>query len=196
MTSSANSAARVTALALGATVITQLVYIGVSSAGIEPNRPVIWGLEALLFSAIALGGLVLLPARPIVGAGLALGGVLNVIQVGIGLVMFGPLIEAGEALTVVTQAVVALAFFLYFTGKFALGVAAISLGVAMWRASSSAAKWLGVAAVLAGLTAFALNGAAMVIGMEPLMFPAGAAGTAAALLLAILLWLASPKVSG
>lgn len=172
--------ARIAAIALLATVITQIAYIAISSGGAEPPRNVLWAAETMLFLVIAVAGLALTPVRPLVGAALGVGGLLNLVQSGMGLVMFPALMDTQpEAF----QAVFAMAFMLYFAGKVAFGVAALVLGAMSWRPSGGARKWLGGAAALAGLVAIALNLAAMASGMA-LVFPAGAAGTAAAALLA------------
>ncbi len=184
MTTHFTSFARAAAIALIVTVATQIIYITLSNLGTEPNRAVIWSTEVLAFLAISVCGLALLPARPLIGAGLAVGGVLNVIQAGMGLVMFPPLMEAGEALAPVFSAVLAMAFLLFHAGKVAFGVAAIAAGQMLWSGERGMAKIIGVLAGLTGLAAVTLNAAAIVPGTD-LMFPAGAAGTAAALFLAL-----------
>lgn len=175
--------ARVAALALIVTVATQIIYITLSNLEITPNRQVIWSTEVLAFLAIAVSGLALLPARPLIGAGLAVGGVLNVIQAGMGLVMFPPLMEAGEALAPVFSAVLTMAFLLFFAAKVSFGVAAIAAARELWS-TGGAAKIIGALAGIAGLVAIALNAAAIAVGSD-LTFPAGAAGTATALFLAL-----------
>ena len=76
------------------------------------------------------------------------------------------------------------AFFLYFHGKAMIGMAAIGVGLAAWKQGSVLAKGLGGASVLAGLAAAGLNLLGMANGMD-MIFPAGAAGTAATALVAL-----------
>lgn len=192
MTTSLNRAARITAIALLAIVVTQVLYISLGNFGITPNRQAIWGFETIAFGAIALFGMALLPARPIVGSAIGLGGTLNLAQAGMGLVMFGPLGEAGEPLGAAFQAVLAMAFLLYFAGKAAFAVGGIVLGWSQWQAGAGAAKIVGLLAALTGVAGLITNLVAVVIGMGDITFIAGAAGTAATLFLALALWLDKP----
>lgn len=185
MTFPFRSIARTAALALLVTVITQAFCIAASSSGATPNREVIWSLEVLAFVALAITGLALVPARPVAGAGIAAGGIFNTVQAGMGLVMFGPLMEAGDALSPVLSAVLAMAFLLYFAGKIAFGAAALALALPLWR-GSGLAKALGGLAGLSGLIAVILNLLAIYPGSD-LTFPAGGAGTVAAFFLALAL---------
>lgn len=190
----ANRAAKLTAGLLLITVITQIIYIAISNSGGEPPRMLIWTSEAVAFLGIATFALVVL-ARTVshtaAWAAIAMGGLLNVIQVGMGLAMFGPLKDAGEAMAPAFTSILAGAFFLYFAGKFLFGFAAIVMGSAMLR-GSGAAKIIGGLTALIGLGAVLTNLLAMAVGMEGL-YPAAAAGTAAALFLAIAIWMNSPK---
>ena len=159
MTTGFKGAAQIAAIALLITVVTQIFYITISNGGGTPPRDIIWSVETIVFVVLALSGLVMLPARPLIGAGLATGGILNTIQAGMGLVMFGPLMEGGEALAPVFSAVLAMAFLLYFTAKIAFGVAAVAAAVALWQASGGG-KIIGPLAGLTGLAAIAINTAA------------------------------------
>lgn len=186
METSARSAGQLAALAMLLIVSTQALYMVNSSAGLGIATTIIWTIEAIGFLAMAVFGLVAIARRasaPVVWASIALAGLLNVIQAGMGLSMFGPLKDAGEAFEPAYQAVVAGAFFFYFAGKFLFGIAAIVLGIALMK-GPIAAKTIGGLAILSGLAAVLLNAAAMAIGMD-LVIPAGAAGTAAALFAAI-----------
>lgn len=185
------STSRIAATALIVTVATQIIYIMVSNLGGTPNRPMIWSTEVLALIAIAISGLALVHARPVLGAGIAVGGVLNVIQAGMGLVMFPPLLEAGEAMTPAFSAVLALAFLLFHAGKVAFGVAAIAIARELWSGADGFAKIVGALAGLSGLVALVLNVAAIVPDMD-LTYPAGAAGTAATLFLALALTAVRP----
>lgn len=186
MNTSARAAGQIAALALLVIVATQALYMINSSAALGIATSVIWTIEAIGFLAMAVFALVALARRvtaPTVWAAIALGGVFNVIQAGMGLAMFGPLKDAGEAMAPALEAVVAGAFFFYFAGKFLFGIAAIVLGVKLMK-GPIAARIIGGLAVLSGLAAVLLNAGAMAVGMD-LVFPAGAAGTAAALFAAI-----------
>jgi hypothetical protein len=175
-------------LAMIVLVVTQLSYVVLSNSGFEMHRMVIWTTEAVAFLGITVLALVALAQNSRLApawAAIAVSGVLNVVQVGMGLAMFGPLKDAGEAMAPAYEAVVSGAFFLYFAGKWLFGLAAILVGAAMLR-GTGLAKAAGVLAILSGLAAMAVNLLGMATGMA-WIFPAGAAGTAATLLLAIAL---------
>ncbi len=184
----ARRSAQVVAILLIATVVTQILYVVLADAGIDFSRKAVWTTEAVTFigiSIFALIGLVRSRVHAAVWAAVAVSGILNVIQVGMGLAMFLPLKEAGEALAPAYQAVVGGAFFLYFAGKFLFGFAAVMLGLDAVKDASTIAKVIGGLGVMAGLAALGTNLAAMA-GYD-LMFQAGGAGTAATLLLALLI---------
>ncbi len=175
-------------LAMIVLVVTQLSYVVLSNSGFEMHRRVIWTTEAVAFLGITVLALVALAQKSKLApawAAIAVSGVLNVVQVGMGLAMFGPLKDAGEAMAPAYEAVVAGAFFLYFTGKWLFGLAAILVGAAMLR-GTGLAKAAGVLAILSGLAAMAINLLGMATGIA-WIFPAGVTGTAATLLLAIAL---------
>lgn len=185
----ARRSAFITAFALISLVVTQIIYIVLYDSGMEIDRPVIWTVEAIAFLAVTVFAMV--PAvrgERFAAAWIAIaaGGLLNTIQVGMGIAMFPPLMEAGEAMAPAFSAVLVGAFFLYFVGKVLFGFAAANLGVAAFREHVGLRKALGAIAVLAGLAAMVLNVAAILIGREG-TFAAGAAGTTATLLLALLL---------
>lgn len=184
---SARRASYIAAFFLIVTVVTQLIYIGLRSAEIEFDSNMIWTVEAVAFLAISVFALVPMArgsAHTAAWAAIALGGVFNVIQVGMGLAMFGPVSEAGEALAPAFQSILAGAFFLYFAGKFLFGFAGILLGLHLIRIGGGAAKAVGALAALTGLGALATNLMGMSAGMDMVMI-AGAAGTAATLFLAM-----------
>lgn len=91
-------------------------------------------------------------------------------------------------------AVIGFSFFLYFAAKAALGGAALMLGLELWRGRSGMWRWLGLLAALAGIAASALNLWATAMGMAA-VYIAGAAGTAATLLLALCLLAKDDKVT-
>ncbi|RJY09931.1 hypothetical protein [Aurantiacibacter aquimixticola] len=181
------------AIALFTVVVTQVLYISLGVSG-TPAATMLWQVEAVAFLAIALFGFAWL-RWPLVAAGLVIGGTLNVLQIGIGLTMFGPLGGAGETLGPVMGAVLAFAFFLYHTGKIAFGVAGAALGA---RALAGATGWPKIAGVLAGLTGLAAvltNLWAIFAGREA-MFIAGAAGTTATVFLALAMGALRPTDAG
>ena len=134
-------------VALFSVVITQLIYVALSSTGADINRMVIWTTEAVAFLAMSLFGLNLLVQSNRNSAAwiaLALAGIFNVIQVGMGLAMFSPLTDAGEAMAPAFQSVLAGAFFFYFVGKFLFGFAAILTGASLLRSGAGIAKGVGM----------------------------------------------------
>ena len=175
MIKSLRPASQITAIALLVTVATQVLYITLGSPETPVNRDVVWGLEVVAFLVVAIFGLALVPARPVAGAAVAIGGVLNVVQAGMGLVMFGPLGEAGEAMAPAMQAVLSMAFLMYFAGKAAFALAALIIGIDLWRAAIGPVRILGLLAGLTGLIGLAINVLAMVTGMQ-FTFPAGGGG--------------------
>ncbi len=188
MTLSINSAVKLAAITMLAVVATQLIYVGADPIGYTFNSKIIWTIEAIAFSGMALGAL-LVSARSgalqLAAAAIAVGAILNVVQVGMGLAMFGPLREAGEALAPAFSAVLAGAFWFFFAGKALFGLAGILIGLGLWG-QSGLTKAIAGLAILTGLAALLVNGAALGVGMD-LVFPAGATGTAATLFAALAL---------
>ena len=185
----ARRSTQIVIVALFSVVITQLIYVALSSAGADINRMVIWTTEAVAFLAMSLFGLILLAqsnSNGVAWIAIVLAGIFNVMQVGMGLAMFGPLTDAGEAMAPAFQSVLAGAFFLYFVGKFLFGFAAILTGATLLRSGVGTAKGVGGLAVLSGLAAMVTNLVAMAVGMG-MVQSAGAAGTAAALFLGLAL---------
>ena len=183
--------ANLIAVAMIVVVITQIAYLTLKGDIITGRM--IWSVEALAFSSIAVLALLRLAesgvsrfTSSLAWASLSLFGVVNLVQVGIGLTMFGPLGDAGDLLGPVMGAVLAFAFFLYFTGKLFVGAAAIAIGMPLLKISNGSTKLMGGFCALIGLVAIGLNATGMVIGME-LVTAAGAAGTAATLFVAIAL---------
>lgn len=180
-------AAQIAVVMLLSVVVTQIIYIGLSNAGLDINRPVIWTVETVAFLALGVAGMVALArgtTHPAAWAAIALGGALNVIQVGMGLAMFPPLQDAGAAMKPAFDAMLAGAFFLYFAGKALFGFAAIDIGLGIMRRTSGMARAIGVLAMLGGLVGLVANVLAIGIGMD-MVFIAGATGTVASLLLAL-----------
>lgn len=182
-------AAQLAAFALIAVVATQVLYIVLRNNGVAFESSSIWIAEAIAFLAVSVAALVVMVrpgAAQTAAAAIALGGILNVLQVGMGLAMFGPLSDAGESMAPAYQAVLAGAFWFYFAGKALFGFAGILLGWFLLRSTGGAARIIGGLAVLTGIGALAVNGVALSLGME-IVFPAGATGTAATLFAALAL---------
>ncbi len=196
----------IVATALIATVVTQILYMaflggpqpsdpsaGISNADIVSyftdrwqEAAIVWTVEAAAFIAIAAGSLVgLASGRHRLGwAALALAGVFNIVQIGIGLSLFKPVAMAGEAYTWMFWAIVSGAFAFYFIAKIALGIAAFAFGLILMReASGLGSRIVGGLTVLLGVAAAIANTVALGAGMSWLIF-AGASGTLAALMLA------------
>lgn len=183
------------AAALLVTVASQLFYVTiVSGSPNEALRPLTWFTELFAFSCSTIAALALAarqPAGALLWATLALAGLLNILQVAVGLSMFAPALEAASTLPQLFEAVLAGAFFLYFLAKMLIGGAGISLGYATFREAKGFLRWLGAAGVLAGVSAMGFGFLAM-NDAESWRFAAGASGTAATALFAILLLVAPP----
>lgn len=179
------SAALAVAAALAFTVVTQLAYLGLDAGGKPELGYPIWRMEAVLALPVIAFGFMLVPRHALLGGTIAASGVLNLVQVGMGLNMFYQL-NGADGPDAAFLAVVGLAFFLYFAAKALLGLAALALGAALWREKSGAWRIVGLLAALSGMASLAANAAAMVIGMD-LVTIAGATGTLATALLALAL---------
>ena len=178
--------------ALLLTVASQVFYITVvSGSANEMLRPLTWFTELFAFAAVLILALSLSVRRPeqsVLWAAIAVSGMLNLLQVGMGLSMFAPAMEAGESEPQLFATVLAGAFFLYFLAKLILGAAALGVGVSLARKGSGWGKGLVVLTAIAGFGAIVLNLLAM-MDAKAWTFPAGGAGTAATALLALtLLW--------
>ena len=185
MTFTPRGAAITVAIAMLAAVATQLFYVGVVSPADDALlRKINWVSEMALYSLIAAGALSLMArgTMPLVWSAIAIAGLVNVVQVGVGLSQFGPAGEASDPK--VFESVLGGAFFLYFHGKAMIGMAAIGAGLAAWADGTHLAKAFGAGCILSGLAAAVLNLLGMANGMA-LVFAAGAAGTAATAFLAL-----------
>ncbi|MBB3033043.1 hypothetical protein [Alteriqipengyuania lutimaris] len=175
------------AAALLASVATQVFYITVVSEAAPDTvlRPATWLTEMAIFSLAAAAALPLTARStfPLAASAIVLASILNMIQVGIGLSMFGHAQEAGEQVfAMVLQA----AFFIFFQAKALLGLAAIGIGLAACR-TGAIGRIVGFPAILAGIAAAIANLLGMAQGMAEWSFPAGAAGTVATAMLAVAL---------
>ncbi|MGB7406076.1 MAG: hypothetical protein WA906_10325 [Pacificimonas sp.] len=183
-------AAQIVAVLLISLVATQAAYVALSMAGADINRAIIWTVETLAsLGIIAFAAVPLVTTRRYIAAWSAIIGaaVLNVIQLAMGVAMFPPLIEAGEPLAPVFTAVLAGAFFILYAAKFLFGYAALAIGYAEVQAGSGLAKIIGVLATLTGIAAMIAATIAMAFGRDAADPYAGGLGTAAMLLLAVLL---------
>ncbi|MEO0436893.1 MAG: thiamine biosynthesis protein ThiC [Pseudomonadota bacterium] len=184
--------AQLIAVLLFAASITQIVYTALYMAEANVPRQLLWGTESLLFVLMAaLGGSALSQTdrHHLAWAAITAASVLNVVQVGVGLTMFGPFYQAAgelEAVVPAAKAVVAFSFHSYNAAKILLALALIVFALA---ARSAGSKLFGGFGVLVGLLAFMSNSASMTAGRDvfgelPL---AGGSGVLAAILLGVFL---------
>ncbi|MEO1077967.1 MAG: thiamine biosynthesis protein ThiC [Pseudomonadota bacterium] len=197
-----NRTIQLTGLLLLIAAVTQSIYTALSLSEADVPRQLLWGAEGCLFvvtAAFAGSALAQVDRQHLAWSAIAAASVLNVVQVGIGLTMFGPFFEAAgdvEGLTPAARSVVALSFMLYNAAKLLLALALIVFGLARLGAG---AKLLGGASVLVGIVALASNMASMAAGRDvfgelPL---AGSSGVIATVLLAVcLLTLPDPSAQG
>jgi|GEM_PF-302504 len=193
---------RITALLLLTLVVTQAVYTGLFVAEIAGPRPLLWGLEAVLFTFLAaFAGAALVQTRNyyLGWSAIAFSAVLNVVQVSIGLKLFGPfggVAQQAEAMAPLIGAVVAFSFMIYNTAKILLGFAALIFGMAKMNAGgeSSGVKSVGVKSLggltaLAGVVAIVANSFMVIFGRDAFLPSpvAGVSGVVATVLLALCL---------
>lgn len=190
---------RAVAGALLLTVASQIFYIVVvANAGPETVlRPLTWFTELFAFAFVAIAGSTLSARRPaeaMLWSTIGLSGVLNVLQVAMGLAMFAPAMEVRESVPQLFATVLAGAFFLYFLAKILLGAAGIVLGMEALRAETGVGKTIGGLAIVAGLAAIFLNLLGM-IDAKAWTFAAGAAGTAVTAFVGLMLALSNMATS-
>ena len=175
---------QVVAYVLLALVVTQAVFTVLFGAGISGPGPYIWGVEVVLFSFLAaFAGAAMLQAKRfhLGWAAIALGSVLNVVQVTIGLTLFGPfggVAKEVEAAGPLIGAIVAFSFMVYNAAKILLGLAALVFGKAKMNAGS---KTLGGLTALVGGVAIVANSLLIIFGRESFLPPpvGGASGVIA-----------------
>ena len=173
-------------------VATQAAFTALYGLGIAGPRALIWGLEVVLFSILAAfagAALVQDGSYHIGWSAIAFSAVLNVVQVGIGLKLFGPLSGAAkevEAIAPVAGGVVALSFMFSNAAKILLGLAALVFGLAKKNAGS---KTLGGLTAMVGIVTIIANTLIIVFGRDAFLPSpvAGASGVVATLLLALCL---------
>lgn len=183
---------QITAYLLLALAVTQGLYTALYIAEVAVPRQLLWGLEGLLFTILAaFAGAALVQAKNYhVGwSAIAFSAVLNVVQVSVGLTMFGPFREAAgqvDGLAPAAGAVVAFSFMVYNAAKLLLGFAALIFGMARMQAG---AKALGGLTVMAGVIAMFANATVIGFGRDAFLpsSVAGGSGVVATLLLAICL---------
>lgn len=181
-----------TAALLFLAVITQAIYTGLYKFAGGVPRAWLWGFEGLLFvllTAVAGAALVQAKQYTLGFSAIFASGLLNFLQVGIGLTQFGPFREAAlgaEAFAPAAGSVVAFSFFIYNGAKILLGVSAIVFGTAVSNAGS---QGLGKLTVFLGIVAIVANSSVMMFGRAGVIPSpvAGATGVVATLLLAVCL---------
>jgi hypothetical protein len=182
----------VVAILLIIAAINQSVYTALYIAQIDVPRQLMWGGEGLVFAILAaFAGSAMVKSKGLTLAfsAIAFGAALNVVQVGVGLTMFGPFGEAAKeapALAPAAGAVVAYSFFVYNAAKIMLGLAALVAGLS---AMARGGKLLGGLTALVGGLAMIANGGKIIAGGDliagvPL---AGGTGVLATVLLAVCL---------
>lgn len=186
------TASLVAALLLAA-ALTQSVYTALYASGADVPRQILWGLEGVIFTLMAgFAGAAMLAARQhyLAWSAIAFAAVLNVVQVGVGLTMFGPFFEVAgevEAFAPAASAIVAFSFMVYNAAKVLLALALIDIGMAKLNSGS---RLIGGIGVLVGTIAAIANALSMALGRDftgelPI---AGASGVLATVLLAIFLF--------
>ena len=182
----------ITAVLLLAAAVTQAIYTALYLALPDVSRAPLWGIEGVLFVMLAaFAGSALAQAKQLhLGwSAIAAAAVLNVVQVGVGLTMFGPFGDAAKAdpsLALLIGAVVAFSFMVYNAAKVLLALAAIVFGSARM---SGGGKVVGGLTALVGVVALVSNALSMALGRGfsgdlPI---AGGTGVLATLLLALCL---------
>ena len=182
---------KIVAVSLLLTVVSQIAYMAaLSDVGIVegwPLRSTIWTIELLLFSIIATTGFAVLARTSqlhLAWSAIAIFGLVNIVQAGIGLSMFLPATKAGEDFTALWDTVLAGAFVFFFLAKTFIGFAAMAFGLRLFRGQKSLIKGTGIVTGIAGFAAIVLNIAALPQGLT-LVVPGGASGTFATLFLAV-----------
>lgn len=183
---------QLTAYLLLALAVTQGFYTGLYVSGIDVPRGLIWGLEGLMFTFLAVfafAAMLQVKTLHVGWSAIAISAVFNLVQVSVGLTMFGPFREAsGEVpgLAPAAGAVVAFSFMIYYAAKILLGLAAVVFGVAKLN---EGAKALGGLTAAVGAIALLANSALVVFGRDGFLPSpvAGGSGVAATLLLAVCL---------
>jgi hypothetical protein len=183
---------QITSYLLLALVATQTFYTVLYVAEISPPRQLLWGLEGVFFTVLAaFAGAAMVQSKnyQVGWSAIAFSAVLNIVQVSIGLTLFGPFGEASsqlDALAPLIGAVVGLSFMLYYAAKLLLGFAALIFGIAK---ITGGAKALGGLTALVGVVAMLSNTVLITFGRDVFLpsAVAGGSGVLATLLLAFCL---------
>lgn len=183
---------QITAYLLLALAVTQAIYTVLYMAELTVPRQLLWGVECLLFTVLAaFAGAAMVQAKnyQVGWSAIACSAVLNVVQVSIGLALFGPFFEAAgqlEALGPVAGAIVALSFMIYYAAKLLLGFAALIFGMAKMN---DGAKALGGLTAAVGVIAVLANAVLITFGRDAFLPSpvAGGSGVVATALLAFCL---------
>lgn len=173
--------------------ITQSIYTALYLTMPELSRAPLWAIEGIVFTLMAaFAGSALAQAKRLhLGwSAIAAAAVLNVVQVSVGLTMFGPFSEAAKAdpaFAPLIGAVVAFSFMMYNAAKVLLALAAIVFGLARMNAG---ARTLGGLTALVGVVALGANALLVAAGRDALgdLPLAGGSGVLATLLLAVSLF--------
>ncbi|WP_252258734.1 thiamine biosynthesis protein ThiC [Erythrobacter aurantius] len=184
---------RLVAALLLAAAVTQSVYTALYASGAEVPRQLLWGIEGVIFTLMAaFAGAAMLEAKQHFLAWSAIGfaAVLNVVQVGVGLTLFGPFFEVArevEAFAPAAAAIVAYSFMVYNAAKLLLALALIVFALARLGGGSRLLGWFGL---VVGCVAAIANALSMALGRDfagelPI---AGGSGVLATMLLAICLF--------
>jgi hypothetical protein len=182
---------QITAYLLFILAVTQAIYTVLYIVEVNVPRQ-LWGLEGVLFSILAaFAGAAMVQAKnyQLAWSAITFSALLNIVQVSIGLTMFGPFREAASQLEVlepVAGAIVALSFMIYYAAKLLLGFAALIFGIAK---ITEGAKGLGGLTALVGVVAILANATLIVFGRDAFLPSpvAGGSGVLATLLLALCL---------
>ncbi|MEM6857990.1 MAG: thiamine biosynthesis protein ThiC [Pseudomonadota bacterium] len=176
--------------------ITQAIYTGLYIAKMDVPRQLLWGSEGVLFTILAaFAGSALAQAKRfhLALAAITAAAILNVVQVGVGLTLFGPFREAASAVPEMAPAasgIVAFSFMVYNAAKVLLALALLAVGLVKLEEGG---KLLGGASVLTALVAVVSNAVVMYglqysITSEGGFMPAGGSGVVATVLLAVCLF--------
>jgi hypothetical protein len=182
---------QITAYLLFILAVTQAIYTVLYIVEVNVPRQ-LWGLEGVLFSILAaFAGAAMVQAKnyQLAWSAITFSALLNIVQVSIGLTLFGPFREAASQLEVlepVAGAIVALSFMIYYAAKLLLGFAALIFGIAK---ITEGAKGLGGLTALVGVVAILANATLIVFGRDAFLPSpvAGGSGVLATLLLALCL---------
>lgn len=189
MTTTFKSNATIVGALLLIAAITQAIYTGMYIAGMTPPRQLLWGGEGVLFTLLAaFAGAAMVQARQVhLGwAAIAASAVLNVVQVGVGLTLFGPFREVAEAspeMAPLAGGIVAYSFMVYNAAKVLLALALIAFGLTRGKALGGISALVGVIALVSNALSLALGR-----GFSGELPIAGGSGVLATILLAGLLF--------